>query len=283
MNKTTLLLTSLLLSVFYLSAQSAKQGFDNKAEDNWAYTSNIPFYSQSNNSDIWGNQSNANGRIPGPFSGSDFLAGRDLDNPYSEQYLQTDSPEHILTFETINIGGLPAEISFRIHYVGLDKNDYIQLQLRYDNGTDWNTYDYNYDVFKTSQGGNFNSTGWDEISYDIPTGHNFVRMRLIIYQNGNEYLGFDNFELETSGTLSNNNNLIKGFSFGPNPTRDYINFRADVRLDKVSFYNVLGKEVLRKNINTKEASLSLSSLSSGIYLARIESGNVSQTLKIIKR
>ena len=112
MNKTTLFLSSLLLCAFYLSAQTAKQGFDNKAEDNWAYTSNIPFYSQSNNSDIWGNQSNPNGRIPGPFSGSDFLAGRDLDNPYSEQFLQTDSPEHILTFETINIGGLPAELSF---------------------------------------------------------------------------------------------------------------------------------------------------------------------------
>ncbi|WP_298237217.1 T9SS type A sorting domain-containing protein [uncultured Algibacter sp.] len=282
MNKTTLILTSLFLSVFYLSAQSAKQGFDNKAEDNWAYTSNILFYSQSNNTDIWGRRSNANGRIPGPFSGSDFLAGRDLDNAYSEQVLQTDTPEHILTFETLNIGGVQANLSFRVQYIGLDKGDYIKFQLRYDNATDWNTADYSYDVFKTSQNGNFNSVGWDEVAYSIPSGHNFVRMRLIVYQNGNEYLGFDNFELQTA-TLSNKNNLIEGFSFGPNPTRGSINFKANVVLDKISFYNVLGKEVMTKRVNTKEVSMNLSNLSSGIYLAKVQSGSITQTLKIIKK
>jgi hypothetical protein len=280
MNKTTLILIPLLLSVFYLGAQSAKQGFDNKAEDNWTYTSNIPFYDQSN--DVWNNQSKANGRIAGAFSGSDYLAGRDLDNAYSEQVLQTDSPEHILTFETLSISGLQADLSFRVQYIGLDKGDYIKFQLRYDNATDWNTVDYNYDVFKTSQNGNFNSVGWDEVAYNIPSGHNFVRMRLVVYQNGNEYLGFDNFELQTA-TLSNKNNIIEGFSFGPNPTRDNINFKANVLLDKISFYNVLGKEVLIKRVNAKEVSMNLSNLASGIYLAKVQSGDVTQTLKVIKK
>ncbi|WP_242203318.1 T9SS type A sorting domain-containing protein [Aestuariivivens insulae] len=278
--KTTLLV--LLVGMFLINAQVAKQGFENKTEDNWAYTSNIPFYSKNNKTDVWLNQPGSNGRIPGPFAGSSYLAGRDLDNPYTEQYTGLASPEHILTFTPIVVNGLSAEVSFRVHYVGLNDTDYIYYELRYDNDSDWNYSDYKENIFKTTKSGNFSSTGWEKINYEVPSGHSHVRMRLVVYQNGNEYLGFDDFELKTA-TLSNKYNLIEGFAFGPNPTFDVVTFKANTVLEEVLVYNVLGKEIIRKKGNLKSMSVDLSHVPSGIYLAQIKSGEIAQTLKLIKK
>ncbi|WP_242158074.1 T9SS type A sorting domain-containing protein [Aestuariivivens sediminis] len=283
MNKTTsIALVFLLIGVMYLHAQVAKQGFENKPEDNWTYTSNIPFYTNNNGTDVWMNQPGANGRIPGPFAGKSYLAGRDLDNPYSEQITGLASPEHILTFTPFAVNGLSAEIAFRVHYVGLNKLDYIYYELRFDNGTDWNYSDYRKDIFKTDQSGNFNSAGWEDVSYMVPSGHNYIRMRLVIYQNGNEYLGFDDFELKTA-TLSNKYRVIDGFSFGPNPTSHAVNFKANATLDEVSIYNVLGKEILKQESGLNVMTVDLTGLPSGIYLAQIKSGDIVQTVKLIKK
>lgn len=284
MNKTTnTLLCFLLLAMLCVNAQGKKkQGFDDDTEDNWAYTSNIPFYTENNASDVWTKYSNANGRIPGPFGGANYLACRDLDNPYSQQYTGLESPEHILTFETTNISGMSAEISFRYHYVGLNMGDYVYFQLRFDNGTDWYYADYEENIFRTSQTGSFNSRGWDYVNYSVPSGYNHVRMRLVIYQNGNEYLGFDNFELNMA-TLSNKHNLIEGFSYGPNPTYNSLSFRANVELDAITIYNVLGKEVFKLKGNSRNLNVDLSNQASGVYLAKIEAGNIIETLKIIKK
>ena len=45
-----------------------------------------------------------------------------------------------------------------------------------------------------------------------------MKVRLVIYQNGNAYLGFDDFQVQTQ-TLSNDKNSIEGFTYGPNPTK----------------------------------------------------------------
>lgn len=283
MKKTTFVLLCFLLStVLGVSGQSKKQGFDDEKDDNWPYTSNIPFYTENNDSDIWNKHSSANGRIPGPYGGVGYLACRDLDNPYSQQVSGMAAPEHILTFETTNISGLSAEVAFRYHYVGLDKGDYVYVELRFDNGTEWNYADYREDIFKTSQIGSFNSRGWDNFNFNVPAGIDYVRMRVVIYQNGNEYLGFDNFELNTA-TLSNKYKLIEGFSYGPNPTSSIVSFRANTTLDQISLYNVLGKEILTKKNNSRNLTVDLSSESSGVYLAKISSGGITQTLKIIKK
>lgn len=282
MKRTTISFVFFLVCVFYLSAQSAKQGFDNKEEDNWNYSSNIPFYFNNGGTDVWRNQSRANGRIAGPHSGSSFLAGRDLDNEYSEQITGQASPEHILTFDSIYLGGLEAELSFQVQYVGLDKGDYIYYELRYDNATDWNSADFKEDVFKTTSNGNFNSRGWNKFKYNIPSGHDYVRMRLVVYQNGNEYLGFDKFEIETA-TLYNKDGLINGFSFGPNPTRNLVNFKANVVLDEIFIYNILGKELMRRKLKSKQYSVDLTNYPVGIYIMKVVSEGIVQTSKIIKR
>lgn len=282
MNKTTITFLFLVACSFILRAQAYKQGFDASNKDNWAYTTNIPFYSVQNGTDLWGRTSQANGRIPRAFSGTSYIAGRDLDNEYSEAATGKVSPEHMLLFDPIELNGVPADISFRAQFVNLKSSDYIFFEIAFDNETEWARYDFHEDIFKTSLSGRFNSSGWKHLTYNVPSGHQYVRMRVVIYQNGNAYLGFDDFEL-TMKTLSSDDLSMEGFSFGPNPTKDYLKIKAHVVLDEVSIYNVLGKEVLSKSINRNEVNLDLSNLPNGIYIAKLTSGHTSKSIKVIKK
>ena len=282
MYKTTLIMAFLALNVFSLGAQTAFRGFEDSTNDNWDFTSNIPFYTENSNTDLWMDYSQANGRIEQAFAGATYLAGRDLDNPGTEASTGQASPEHILTFDPFLINGLPAEFTFKLHYFFLDKNDYIYYELSYDNGTSWTAPNEHIDVFSTTQGGKFSLTDWTEIKFDVPSGHEYVRMRLVIYQNGNGYLGLDNFELKTV-TLATSNNLIEGFSFGPNPTKGTLKLKAKTTIDKVVVYDVLGKEIYIQNGNSTKMTLDLSHLYNGVYFTKVESSGIIQTIRIIKK
>ncbi len=299
MNKTTFVLALLALNVLTLTGQNDDnqgddyqgnngqvdyfRGFEGSSQDNWNYTTNIPFYAlNQGNSDLWSDYSEANGRIEKAFAGSTYLAGRDLDNPYSEAYTGEASPEHTLTFDPIDIGGISADFTFWLNYVNLDKNDYIYFEVAYDNGSSWASPDEHIDVFSTTQGGQFSTNDWEEIIFDVPSGHTYVRVRLVIYQNGNEYLGFDNFQLHLA-TLSTSSNLIEGFSFGPNPTQGILRLKAKVILDKATIYDVLGKEIYVQKGNSAEMSLNISHLPKGVYFAQVESNDIKHTIKVIKK
>ena len=293
MNKTTLIMFLLALSAFTLTGQNDDdqgdngqaeyfRGFEGSAIDNWDYTSNIPFYAENSDTDLWTDYSQGNGRISGAFSGGSYLAGRDLDNPTTEALTGEASPEHILTFAPFATSKLGAEFTFRLHYFFLDKNDYIYYELSYDNGTSWSSPDEHIDVFATTQGGKFSLTDWAEIKFDVPSGHDYVRMRLVIYQNGNGYIGLDNFEMKTV-TLSTSSNLIDGFSFGPNPTQGILRLKANAILDKAMVYDVLGKEILTQKGNSTEMLLDISHLAKGVYFTKVESNGITQTVRVIKK
>ena len=279
MKKTTILSILVFIGTLYLGAQSVLQDFDDNGKSNWNYTTNIPFYSFNNDTDVW-QKRGENARIPSAYSGTTFLAGRDLDNPQSESMAGTASPEHILYFDPVYLGGVQAEISFRVQYVGIDKGDYIYYQVAYNNSAGWTTYDYMGDIFRTTQNGNFNSTGWEEVKHTVPSGYNFVRMRLVVYQNGNEYLGFDDFQIKMQA-LSNDKNSIDGFTFGPNPTKGALKLKANAILDSATIYNILGKELITVKGNSKEINVDLSQFSSGIYLVRVQSGETAQTIRVV--
>ena len=283
MNKTNLILAFLTLNMQALSAQNASQGFEESAGDNWNYTTNIPFYAlNSGNSDLWSVYSKANGRIDKAYAGPTYLAGRDLDNPHSQDVTGVASPEHILTFDPIALGGASTEVSFRLNYVLLDKNDYIYYEAVYDNGSSWTDPEVYVDVFRTTQDGKLSSNDWIEIKHSVPTGKDFVRLRLVIYQNGNGYIGLDNFQILVF-PLSTSSNLIEGFAFGPNPTQGTLNLKAKVILDKATVFDVLGKEIITQKGNSNEMSLDLSYLSNGVYFTKVESKGIIQTIRIVKK
>ncbi len=71
-------------------------------------------------------------------------------------------------------------------------------------------------------------------------------------------------------------------TFYPNPTNDAVYFNLKDKIESITLYNLLGQEVLSKRTNTKEFSIDISQLSSGTYIAKLNSNGKSQLVKLIK-
>jgi hypothetical protein len=74
-------------------------------------------------------------------------------------------------------------------------------------------------------------------------------------------------------------------SIYPNPANDILEIAGKTELKSVRFYNILGKLVVQHNLNGElKKSINISSLTSGIYLVKIETvSGVSKVSKIVKK
>lgn len=96
-------------------------------------------------------------------------------------------------------------------------------------------------------------------------------------QNG---LFVDNIVIEEFlGTVDFNNNK---FTVYPNPVKDNLNIRYNENISNVSVFNMLGQQVITKNINATEGKVDMSILASGTYLVKVNSGDKVETIKVIK-
>ncbi|WP_345007079.1 T9SS type A sorting domain-containing protein [Snuella lapsa] len=265
-------------------AQIVFQGFEGSGSDNWNYSTNIPLYNLNTDTDVWDIYSGALGSLDGARSGSFYFAGRDLDNPHSESETGNSSPEHILTFDAINIGGISVDFSFWCNFKGYDSSDYIYYELVFDNGSDWSSPDIHIDIDPNPGPSNANSSGdtWEEFTVNIPTGNQYVRFRIVAYQNGSsDFIGLDDISL-TSALLNTKDNELIELTYYPNPLEDKLFFSAKTEINFITIYNHVGQIISKENIKTTKGSLDTSELKSGIYFAEINSGKKLKTIKLIK-
>lgn len=96
---------------------------------------------------------------------------------------------------------------------------------------------------------------------------------------GTESFWFDNIVF--TGTLGANSQLQELFSLYPNPSEQgFVNIISQLdSLKSISIYDVLGKRMLTTVLSGER--LDISSLSSGIYIVRIEQGKASVTRKLV--
>lgn len=91
---------------------------------------------------------------------------------------------------------------------------------------------------------------------------------------------FDNVSIDGE-TLSvgsfENNNLTHFYKAGQ------LSIQSSFNLDNVSLFNTLGQEVLSQKLNTGEANVNVSSLSTGLYIAKVTSGDQVKTFKFVKQ
>jgi hypothetical protein len=82
-----------------------------------------------------------------------------------------------------------------------------------------------------------------------------------------------------SCTLSTNQNQILGLQIYPNPTKNVLNISTDSNLTKsVQVYDMIGKEVINTQI---ENQLNVSSLTTGMYVAKITEDGKTSTTKLV--
>tara|TARA_R100000935_G_scaffold21876_4_gene40527 strand:+ start:78635 stop:80257 length:1623 start_codon:yes stop_codon:yes gene_type:complete len=79
--------------------------------------------------------------------------------------------------------------------------------------------------------------------------------------------------------------LKETFAIYPNPVTDVFNVSFPQQLERavVIIYDVLGKQVLEKEISTVENKVNISELSGGVYIASIAAEGVINNFKIIKK
>ncbi|SHI97628.1 Por secretion system C-terminal sorting domain-containing protein [Mesonia phycicola] len=89
-------------------------------------------------------------------------------------------------------------------------------------------------------------------------------------------------EMFTTGTLNVSSEILSDVKLYPNPTRNILNFTADIKVEKISIYSILGNKVFTLNPKDLNVSMNLESLQSGVYLVKVQKENAVKTFKIIK-
>jgi len=163
-----------LFATFVFAETLALQSFESGTDDTWSYTANpTPDAKRI----WWGPTSESMGGATA-YNGTFYWAGWDLDNV-----------ESTLSFQTLTLqAGFTYNVSFYYFTKNLaTTNDYCRYSVKYDNGTNW-------DGWVTV---NNNSNAWTAVSVDVPSGSNYLRMRLSSKFDGStKYAHWDYIKVE---------------------------------------------------------------------------------------
>lgn len=83
-------------------------------------------------------------------------------------------------------------------------------------------------------------------------------------------------------SLSNPDFEVSGLYYAPNPVFSILNIKSNQIIDEVNIYNLLGQVVYNIKTWNSDLQVDLSSLNSGNYLVKVNSGTSSSIFKIIK-
>jgi len=152
------------------------------------------------------------------------------------------------------------------------------------------------DVAATANGTSFSSPilagGIACLWQALPSLENYQIMQMVResasqYNSPDNFLGYGipNLQLALTNGLSvvEFENEDIDLNIFPNPVSNEIKLSIPAnRLVNISIFDVLGKLVGEKYLNRSDPNMDVSSLSSGIYLARLQSEGASKTIKLIK-
>ena len=92
-----------------------------------------------------------------------------------------------------------------------------------------------------------------------------------------------NFYFHKNTVLGVDDFSINDLKVSPNPTNDSWNIEgANTTIDSIEVYDILGKRVQILNPNSQQATIDASGLKTGLYLAKLYSGNAVKTIKLVK-
>jgi hypothetical protein len=72
-------------------------------------------------------------------------------------------------------------------------------------------------------------------------------------------------------------------TFFPNPANGLVNFKSSEKAESVMLYNLLGQEVLSKQVDASEFVIDISNLLNGTYIAKLNMLGKSETVKLVKK
>ncbi|MEM7087734.1 MAG: M14 family zinc carboxypeptidase [Bacteroidota bacterium] len=206
--------------------------------------------------------------------------------------------ETITLSNAINLAGATgANVTFYAKWEIENNFDYVQFEVSIDDGNNWipqcGLYT-NVGVANTIQPEGeplYDGIQNEWILEQIDLSDYLEETILVRFQlasdNGSRADGFyfDDLQINVVGdvVLDNNNAEVSQFRVYPNPVSDELNINTHLENYNIELYTIQGQLVNRIQNNSGARSLDYSGLSSGIYLLRLTSAEVSQTIRIVKR
>ena len=96
-------------------------------------------------------------------------------------------------------------------------------------------------------------------------------------------LGIDSYTL-TNNTVAGIEEFVDvDFKYYPNPVANFLKLNSKENIEEINIYNILGQEVLHKNISSRSAQIDLSNLPVGAYIAHVQIDSRVGTIKILKQ
>lgn len=91
------------------------------------------------------------------------------------------------------------------------------------------------------------------------------------------------YTLTITGTLETETFNDENFSYYPNPVKDILNLSYSEKISSISIFNIMGQKVIQKTVNATQSQIDISSLKTGVFLVKVNSGNQTKSIKIIKQ
>ncbi len=95
------------------------------------------------------------------------------------------------------------------------------------------------------------------------------------------YIGIDTLEIIQNLSIADND--IDGFNYFYNRQNQTLTINANEVFSSINIFNVLGQEVINKNLSSSSEVINLSSLKTGVYIANANVNGKIATFKLVKR
>lgn len=165
---------------------------------------------------------------------------------------------------------------------GIPSEVYIlNTQIADENGIDANKYNdaavvTGMDI--TNDGGTWVT---NTFSFVATTTEVVIYVRALGANSKTNQVYYDNISLKMAATASVDDIFSSKVSVYPNPAKESVTITSQVELNKVEVFNLLGKQVIKTSTLNNNI-LDVSSLSKGVYLMKLTSGDSVATRKLIK-
>ena len=130
--------------------------------------------------------------------------------------------------------------------------------------------------------GSFGDYNFITVNLDLTAYAGKTNLKVSFNYNGQEGadLSLDNIKVIESAVLSVDKKELSKVSFFPNPVKNILSYNASSKVDEITFYSIIGKEVYRDNSGKND--IDISNLNKGIYLLKVRSDKKTETYKIVK-
>lgn len=127
-----------------------------------------------------------------------------------------------------------------------------------------------------------NTFGTCSVTFTVPSGFNAARVQIYQYGAANT-MEVDNWQIEKTAALSITDLQKFSFTASPNPATDYISLSAAKPIKNIEVYNLLGQQVINKNLNSTRQDINVSNLSKGVYILKAFIEDAAGTYKFVKQ